>query len=1291
MASRVLEVQIVGDAAQLERALGRATGAAQGFGDRMQTVGSRMQSVGRTMTRDLTLPIVGIGAASAYMGLKFEESMQLLRGESGASQAEVNKMSSAVLDMAGTLKGGGASAEDLAGGLLHIEDAGLRGGSALTVLSAAAQGAMTMNANLVDTANALVGVMKSLKAPASDAKNIMAEISAIVGQGNMHLGDFTGSLGSMVIGLGKELGATLPQIGAFYDVLTNQGKSASSVGTSLVRMLTQIQAPTKAGAAALADMGIKAGELGQVISTGGLPAVLQLLHDKMIDMGKAGKLSQFKTDILDAFGKSRGGALVLDAVANLDTYKEKLKNISESTSSYTGNIEAAWHLNSTQVKASINSAKASMTELGIAMAPVVADVAKYIKEGLAWFDKLSKGTKDKILIALGAIALVGPAFTIMGKAIAAAGVLMDTNPIILLAGALTILVGALAAAEFAPKQFEAALQTMGVSIGTSKEIVKGLGDAFVALKDVVLIAIAPIRLIVTTMVDTIKSSFQLVDALIHGRWSQAWQDAKSLALAPINAFKSTFGGLIGDFTHIADTIGSGIDSHLVKPLEKLPGEAWAWFMKLVGKIQQLGVEAWHEGEKVGAAIIEGFISGIGSLAGKAFGALSSFAHSAWHFLSSPWSVFSPSRKTRKLGQDVVQGFIDGIHSKQSDAVNSLRSLSLSMLAAGSLNPAQFKAAWGKLTAAAVQSITGGTPAVAAAMRNLENAALTAFDTATVAGTNRIKARTDAQVAAIKSRLNADLATISAAYNSQVAAINAPVNALQAKMQAQQQAHDLAAAQANVQTAQQQLAADQASGADAQTLKNDQQAIDDANYQLQQVQEQIQLTQEQAEAQKKLAAAKKEQAKADKLARDEAAKDTKNVKDQGKAEETRWKETRAAERKGLTAYLADVKAGLDVVASEWKTHHDKLMAQFNGKFKKDFGNAGTALASAFNDSVKAGMKELQSFLEKLGIAIDSYLKPGGGIPGHAEGGPTKAGLAVLHDGEYVLQRTAANAIGRHNLDRLNQLPHFDSGGSFNLSGLPAPSGPNNPNTGLPDMPEYRAAAMYLNDYGVDRNVTSVGTALAGLIGPRAQAQAAVRHTYVDGEELMTGTWRAADLDPKWVALIQAQYPGIVFEEGSPGQQISAGQAVSRLKGGLAELGGLIGSSLGLTGKTSPVERLTSHAVHFASGYTTDAIAALNKDPGNQKNNPSFVPAFKTGGVMPYDGLAYLHKNETIIPADTGAGSGGGGGTLHLHVENLHVTGDLSNPTQRRQTARLLMDDILSEARRRSQRVNTLGLH
>lgn len=47
--------------------------------------------------------------------------------------------------------------------------------------------------------------------------------------------------------------------------------------------------------------------------------------------------------------------------------------------------------------------------------------------------------------------------------------------------------------------------------------------------------------------------------------------------------------------------------------------------------------------------------------------------------------------------------------------------------------------------------------------------------------------------------------------------------------------------------------------------------------------------------------------------------------------------------------------------------------------------------------------------------------------------------------------------------------------------------------------------------------------------------------------------------------------------------------------------------------------------------SDSVVLYDSKGGGIYQNPEGIPQFETGGIMPYTGLAYLHRNETIIPA------------------------------------------------------------
>lgn len=64
MPSREVKVAIIGDPSSLQRALRTADAGVSSFQSKMQTVGARLQTVGASMTRNLTLPLVGFGVVA---------------------------------------------------------------------------------------------------------------------------------------------------------------------------------------------------------------------------------------------------------------------------------------------------------------------------------------------------------------------------------------------------------------------------------------------------------------------------------------------------------------------------------------------------------------------------------------------------------------------------------------------------------------------------------------------------------------------------------------------------------------------------------------------------------------------------------------------------------------------------------------------------------------------------------------------------------------------------------------------------------------------------------------------------------------------------------------------------------------------------------------------------------------------------------------------------------------------------------------------------------------------------
>jgi hypothetical protein len=215
-------------------------------------------------------------------------------------------------------------------------------------------------------------------------------------------------------------------------------------------------------------------------------------------------------------------------------------------------------------------------------------------------------------------------------------------------------------------------------------------------------------------------------------------------------------------------------------------------------------------------------------------------------------------------------------------------------------------------------------------------------------------------------------------------------------------------------------------------------------------------------------------------------------------------------------------------------------------------------------------------------------------------------------------------------------------------------------------------MWTNDAGDDKFGADIAAALTGSLGKRKQLEAATRHTTVSGIGELKASQYGLSGDAKWMALYQARFPGLVFEDWTD-DQMGWGSALARLKGGYGDLGSLIYSSLGKIGKNSPLERATSHAVHFSTGqgpkgkpedYSPGGKYGPPGGTGSSGPNwgdPGGAPA---PGPMPLARGAYVKRrpggllarigeganDEMVIPVPSGAAGALGSG---VNIEELHV--------------------------------------
>jgi hypothetical protein len=154
----------------------------------------------------------------------------------------------------------------------------------------------------------------------------------------------------------------------------------------------------------------------------------------------------------------------------------------------------------------------------------------------------------------------------------------------------------------------------------AQPILIGLGELFGSVVDVVRdhwSQIEPIvqgvAKIVQDVAKIIAGALKLVVDLLHGDWSKAWQDAKQIVGAALNAIKT----LIATETHVLAALASALGSAILSGIKSGVGELVGWVSGLLGRvagaISNAAGSVGAAATSLGNAFLRGISSGLSAI------------------------------------------------------------------------------------------------------------------------------------------------------------------------------------------------------------------------------------------------------------------------------------------------------------------------------------------------------------------------------------------------------------------------------------------------------------------------------------------------------------------------------------------------------------------------------------------------------------------------------------------------------------------------------------------------------
>lgn len=375
-------------------------------GQSVQKLGRNMTSAGDSMTRNLTVPLVGAGVATGKLALDFETTMNQIVGLTDVPREAIAGISDEILAMGRRV---GKSPQELAEAFYFVASAGFAADEAMDVLETSARAAASGLGETQDIAKVLGGVINAYgkeNITAARAADILVEA---VSQGTAEASEFATVLGNVVPGAAA-LGVSFDQVTAAMAGMTLSGVGVEESATSLIQIFSSLQKPTVQAEAAMEGLGISSAELRKQLREEGLLATLRTLEERF-----AGN----ETASAAVFGNIRALRGVT-ALLGLDS--EQLNSVFEKVNDSNGRLALGYEEtegSQRDIARSMADLQAVAIELGEDVLPVVVDVLKELaggaREFARWWGTLDDDTKRMVVQMAALLAVAGPVLSIIGK------------------------------------------------------------------------------------------------------------------------------------------------------------------------------------------------------------------------------------------------------------------------------------------------------------------------------------------------------------------------------------------------------------------------------------------------------------------------------------------------------------------------------------------------------------------------------------------------------------------------------------------------------------------------------------------------------------------------------------------------------------------------------------------------------------------------------------------------------------------------------------------------------------
>lgn len=519
--------------------------------DKFSAMGSALTSVGGTLTKSVTLPLVGVGAAVMKVGSDFEAQMSRVQAISGATGDELKALTDQAIDLGATTA---FSAGEAAEGMENLASAGFNTQEIMSAMPGLLDLAASSGAELGTASEIAASAIRGFGLAASDAGHVADVFAEAAARTNAQTEDM-GEAMKYIAPVAKAMGQSLEETAAAVGIMSDAGIKGSQAGTSLRSALSRLAKPTEVMLTKMGELGLSFYDAqGNMLPLNG---IIEQLETNMAGLTQ----EQRNNALITLFGQeSLSGMLAL-----MERGPEELRALTESFGDCDGAAAEMAETMLDNTKGSVEEMMGSIETLAIrlqqVMAPAVTAVVQKITEFVNKLSSLSPETLQMIVTIAGVVAALGPLLLIIGKLSSAIGSIISlvggagglSAVLTALTGPIGIVIAAIAAlvtawvTDFGGIREKTAeiFEAIKSVFTTAWEFISNLwNENFLNIQNIAQTVWSNIELIFSTAFNLISNAFQIFAALFQGDWDTAWNLVKERASLIWETIKTLFSNFL---------------------------------------------------------------------------------------------------------------------------------------------------------------------------------------------------------------------------------------------------------------------------------------------------------------------------------------------------------------------------------------------------------------------------------------------------------------------------------------------------------------------------------------------------------------------------------------------------------------------------------------------------------------------------------------------------------------------------------------------------------------------------